>query len=216
MSQTADSFFYSLESNALAPPPYSPSLPGAPQIDIESGDEKQREDFTNSFVRRFTPPFLRTSSTLPADDRASTAPSVWNKFTTRLSDLVVDWWLWELFSWFLSALCVFGIAVLLGYWNGRAVPDRFPLGITLSASIAVLSGIAKYALIVPIDSALGQLRWHWFAQKPRPLMDFEHFDDASRGPWGAANLLVRTKGRYVSIYCDQEHIIDSMQGRLHP
>jgi hypothetical protein len=113
--------------------------------------------------------------------------------------LVINWWLWELFSWVMSALCIFTIAFILGYYDGRAIPDRWPLGITLNAYISVLSAIAKYALAVPVDEALGQLKWQFFARgPPKPLLDLERFDDASRGPWGALALLIHTRGRFVN------------------
>ena len=196
MISTSDTEFYSLSLNSLAPPPYSTqtSYP-ALATDVESATCEKHEQFSRSFVRRLTPPFLRTASHLPNETEASPSTSVWIRLEARLKDWVINWWLCELFSWLISALCIFGLALLLSYWDGRAVPDRWPSGITLNAYIAILSGITKYTLAVPIDSAIGQLRWQWFAKGPRPLIDFEHFDDASRGPLGAAKLILLTKGR---------------------
>jgi hypothetical protein len=61
-------------------------------------------------------------------------------------------------------------------------------------SANVLGKVASAALIVPTSEALGQLKWTWFHES-KALWDFEIFDKASRGPWGAALLLYRTKGR---------------------
>jgi hypothetical protein len=58
----------------------------------------------------------------------------------------------------------------------------------------VLGKIASAALIVPCTEALGQLKWNWF-HNSNALWDFEIFDKASRGPWGAIMLLFRTRGR---------------------
>lgn len=199
MQQTSDTEFYSLSLNSLAPPPYSlPNSTIPSRSDIESGSEKH-DAFPTAFVRLFTPPFLRNNSIAVDANATHETTTVWSRTWHNLIDLTVNWWLWELFSWFISALCTFGIALLLGYYDGKAVPDQWPLGITLNAYIAVLSGIAKYTLAVPVDEVIGQVKWHWFAQQPRPLMDFERFDDASRGPWGAFTLLLRTKGRYVAV-----------------
>jgi hypothetical protein len=96
-------------------------------------------------------------------------------------------------------MCISGIALVLGLYSNRRVPTRWPLGITLNAYISVLSAVAKYAMAVPIDEALGQLRWLYFASASgtRKLIDFERFDDATRGPWGALVLLVYTRARFV-------------------
>lgn len=58
----------------------------------------------------------------------------------------------------------------------------------------ILGKVASAALIVPTTEALGQLKWNWFHQS-NAMYDFEIFDKATRGPWGAAMLLYRTKGR---------------------
>ena len=58
----------------------------------------------------------------------------------------------------------------------------------------VLGKVASAALIVPTTEALGQLKWSWF-HNSNAIWDFEIFDKASRGPWGAALLLYRTKGQ---------------------
>ena len=50
---------------------------------------------------------------------------------------------------------------------------------------------------VPLEESLGAQKYLWFsdANKKRPLMDFERFDDAARGPLGALRLLSRTRTR---------------------
>ena len=42
-------------------------------------------------------------------------------------------------------------------------------------------------------TALSQSKWTWYHTSKRPLQDFRAFDDASRGPLGAAQLLVRLR-----------------------
>jgi hypothetical protein len=59
---------------------------------------------------------------------------------------------------------------------------------------SLLGKVASASLIVPTSEALGQLKWHWFHQS-KAMWDFEVFDKASRGAWGATLLLFRTKGR---------------------
>ena len=219
MTQTSDTEFYSLSLNSLEPPPYStPAIVSNHFVDVETANEKQQDPFAKSFVPRFTPPFLRTSASFPQDQQADKGSrSLWTNIKQCIRDLIVGWWLWELLSWFISALCIFGIAMLLGYWDGRAVPDRWPLGVTLNAYIAILSGITKYTLAVPVDNAIGQAKWHWLAREPRPLMDIERFDDASRGPVGSLLLICRVKLRYAFILmlCVSGTVADIDIGLLH-
>lgn len=79
---------------------------------------------------------------------------------------------------------------ILIYVQDKSSPT-WPLFQTLN----MLSRVASAALILPVSEALGQLKWNWFQAKSKTMWDFEIFDNASRGPWGSALLLVRTKGR---------------------
>jgi len=62
--------------------------------------------------------------------------------------------------------------------------------------------------MIPIGAAIGQLKWIWFAQKERPLADFQTFDEASRGPIGSLKLIGRLKGVYVDILCSVVYELD--------
>ncbi|KAF2403483.1 hypothetical protein EJ06DRAFT_471848 [Trichodelitschia bisporula] len=106
---------------------------------------------------------------------------------------IVEWWLLEILSWIFSALCMSAIFGVLLYYAGRKIPN-WPLGITINGFISVFSGLAKAALLLPTAEALGQLKWNWFRDGKRPMIDFERIDMASRGPWGAFILLGRMRG----------------------
>jgi hypothetical protein len=105
----------------------------------------------------------------------------------------VEWWMFEILSWIFSVICICTIVIVLVYFNGRELP-RWKLGITINAFIAIFAGFAKSALLVPTAEALGQLKWDWYRNKPKKMLDFEILDSASRGPWGSLVLLTRTKG----------------------
>jgi hypothetical protein len=109
---------------------------------------------------------------------------------------VLKRWLLEIISWILSAICMGAIIGVLIFLKDEKLP-KWPLGLTLNAYIAVLSKISSAALLLPTSEALGQLKWSWFQRDSKKMWDFEIFDNASRGPWGAILLLIRTKGRYV-------------------
>ncbi|RYO72081.1 hypothetical protein AA0113_g1648 [Alternaria arborescens] len=99
-------------------------------------------------------------------------------------------WLFEIICWLVSAAC---IGVVFGIYksiSGKEMAQSERL-----LTIASLPGkVASASLIVPTSEALGQLKWHWFHQS-KAMWDFEVFDKASRGAWGATLLLFRTKGR---------------------
>ena len=99
-------------------------------------------------------------------------------------------WLFELASWCISASCMVAIIVIYS----RIKDQEFLEGDSYLNWINVLGKVASAALIVPTSEALGQLKWNWF-HKSKAMWDFEIFDKASRGPWGALMLLFRTRGR---------------------
>ncbi|KZM28523.1 hypothetical protein ST47_g317 [Ascochyta rabiei] len=106
------------------------------------------------------------------------------------SNNVFKRWILELGSWATSALCMGAVVGIYFCINGNLMSDnQFALNCA-----NLLSKVASAALIVPTSEALGQLKWNWF-HSSKAIWDFEIFDKASRGPWGAALLLYRTKGR---------------------
>ncbi|KAE9370137.1 hypothetical protein N431DRAFT_509147 [Stipitochalara longipes BDJ] len=109
-------------------------------------------------------------------------------------------WKLEILSWVIS-LCFFtAIVVALVVFNGHALPD-LPLGINPNAIIQVLATFGEVFLIVPVTSALGQMKW-LRALQVGPVDDFRAMDEASRGAWGSVLLLVRGKGGYQALKYD--------------
>ncbi|KAF2261019.1 hypothetical protein CC78DRAFT_608859 [Lojkania enalia] len=113
------------------------------------------------------------------------------------SDNVVARWVLEIISWLISAICMGAIVTVLVYLKDKRLPS-WPLDLTLNAYIATLSRIASAALVLPVSEGLGQLKWIWFQGHSKKMWDFEIFDNASRGPWGALLLLIRTKCRTIA------------------
>ncbi|UPX15498.1 uncharacterized protein EKO05_0005944 [Ascochyta rabiei] len=101
-------------------------------------------------------------------------------------------WVFEIISWFISAVCMGIIIGILLDSKDKPLSQR-PLAMSINN---VLSKIASAALILPISEAIGQLKWAWFhGSRSRDMIDFEIFDKASRGAWGSFLLLFRTRGR---------------------
>ena len=101
-------------------------------------------------------------------------------------------WKIELLAWATSCAFTIGIIVLLTQLNEKSLPDP-QFGITPNAIITILSTIAKGCLLVPVQSAMGQLKWIQAVQAG-PLDNFRIYDEASRGPKGSLGMLVRRKG----------------------
>ncbi|KAF1936137.1 hypothetical protein EJ02DRAFT_438724 [Clathrospora elynae] len=106
------------------------------------------------------------------------------------SNSVFKRWLFEMLSWLISAFCMIAIVFIYVHVKDRPISESASLLIWTN----VLGKVASAALIVPTSEALGQLKWNWF-HNSNAMWDFEIFDKASRGPWGALMLLFRTKGR---------------------
>ena len=99
-------------------------------------------------------------------------------------------WFFEISAWIVSALCLCAIVTTYIIVKERPLAE---LGSVLAIT-NILGKVATAALIIPTTEALGQLKWNWF-NTSNAIWDFEIFDKATRGPWGAAMLLYRTKGR---------------------
>lgn len=112
-------------------------------------------------------------------------------------DLCTDWWLIEVLCLALSAACLVATVGLLASYDGKPLPKSQPLGLSLNAYLSILCALLKLALAIPLEEALGSQKYLWFSTKgaERSLMDFERFDDAVRGPFGAMRLLTRTRAR---------------------
>jgi hypothetical protein len=73
------------------------------------------------------------------------------------------------------------MAIILRVFDGKEQP-QLPLGLTINSALQYLTTFTKVAFVVPIIEGLGQLKWLWFASgPPRPLLDFELYEEATRG-----------------------------------
>ncbi|KAF1982955.1 hypothetical protein K402DRAFT_184938 [Aulographum hederae CBS 113979] len=182
-SYTSDDWF-TRQSDVEAPLHANPEIRCSPNAPIAS-------PLLNPFARLETPPsaFRRSRS---SRRRRRTFLSGYKKPTQSVQTftrLVAEWW-FDMLSWYVSALCLVAIVILLFNFNEGEVPIRWPLGININVYISVLSGVLKSSMLNTVSQCLGQLKWDWYSERPRSLGDFERFDDASRGPWGSLVLLI--------------------------
>lgn len=152
-------------------------------LDIAVGMSSTNSSATN-------PTEISTQKELPD---LPAGPTVSPSLRQRLRQLCIHLWIWELLSLLLCLSCVGAIMAILLRYDGKPMPD-WQFGLTINGVISVLAGVAKAAMILPVAESISQLKWHWFwKSQARPIMDFEFFDTASRGPWGCLMLLCRPR-----------------------
>ncbi|KAK3998126.1 hypothetical protein QBC44DRAFT_254497, partial [Cladorrhinum sp. PSN332] len=104
------------------------------------------------------------------------------------------WWTPEILAQVGGMACLTAIIIILCRVDGRPPPELF-WGITLNTLLAFLTSLTKVAFLVPVVEGLGQLKWLWFlSPKQRPLIDFQVFDEGTRGGIGTLKLLFSFKG----------------------
>ena len=73
--------------------------------------------------------------------------------------------------------------IILGLADGQP-PTKLTQLVTINSVIQFVTNVAKFAFMVPIISAMGQLKWLWFKHEARPLTDFLLHDGAAAGGLG--------------------------------
>ncbi|KAK1781418.1 hypothetical protein QBC45DRAFT_57033 [Copromyces sp. CBS 386.78] len=108
-------------------------------------------------------------------------------------------WTYESISMLVAMGAVASIIAVLATYDGQPLPS-WPHWITLNAVIAILATVATASMSVPLSGGLGQLKWIRFKQGRAPLSDMEIYDDASRGAFGAVNMLVQARGGFAGSF----------------
>ncbi|RSL63972.1 hypothetical protein CEP53_004237 [Fusarium sp. AF-6] len=108
------------------------------------------------------------------------------KKDTNTQKLHISWWL-EL-SALTFSLASFSALVALLYISDRQSASSWA-GLSLNAIVSILAGTSKASLAFVISTCLSQCKWNWAGKFVEPLIDFDRFDAASRGPWGSIRLL---------------------------
>jgi hypothetical protein len=166
--------------------PLRSPLPGSPQHQCHTG-HPSRSSRIESAPTRVSSTAEKRKGSLDLTQRVERKLAEYNASQTLLKR-----WLFEVLSWSVSACCMAAVVGIYAHLQNEPFSTS-KSGLLLSLA-NVLGKIASAALIVPTSEALGQLKWKWFHES-KAMWDFEIFDKASRGPWGAVMLLFRTRGR---------------------
>lgn len=59
---------------------------------------------------------------------------------------------------------------------------------TIFPVLAIMSTVMRATMLLPVATAIGQLKWSWF-RSTRRLIDIERFDEASHGLLGSVKLM---------------------------
>lgn len=117
-------------------------------------------------------------------------------WTSRLSRRATwgSFWVFELGAVIFSLVFMVAIIVVLKQLDGQPARTwRLPLA--PNTLIAIFATMSKSAMLLVISECLSQLKWVYFEQRDQRLIDLQIFDDASRGPIGAIQLLFRIRRR---------------------
>lgn len=135
----------------------------------------------------------------PAEKQSQSHRHRKSRFLLGFVDIGGPWNL-ELWSILLAFAAFAAVVVVLAYYNGKLQTTWPYTSLTLNGLVALLASIARASLLVGVAAAVGQGKWNWFVGgtrqrqellHSRELADLERFDDASRGAWGALQLLLR-------------------------
>ncbi|KAF4334284.1 hypothetical protein FBEOM_11869 [Fusarium beomiforme] len=118
-------------------------------------------------------------------------------FTQKPKHGPIRSWLWETLS-LLFALGLLIATIVIPAQNNNQVLKPWPYDISLNTLIAILSTFMRASMLLVVAELVGQMGWNAL-QKPRPISDLHHFDNASRGIMGAIKLFWSVPPRFVSI-----------------
>lgn len=125
----------------------------------------------------------------PESSRSGISDRLSTHYTKVLRCTELSAWLWEACYLIAATICLIAILWLAIDTDGKR-QDQWRLQISLNSLVAILSTIFRSTLDEITGQMISQLKWWWYRQ-PRPLLHLQHFDDASRGPYGAFLLLYR-------------------------
>jgi len=127
------------------------------------------------------------SSAASSAGNSSTRPNVPKRGFLKLPlfKSLLKWWP-ELIGAFSSILLLGAIIAFLAVLDGSKLDDwHLAWQIKPPTIVSILVTLCRINLAFFIAEGIGQLKWVFFEQREHQLSDFEKFDEATRGPWGA-------------------------------
>lgn len=133
----------------------------------------------------------RTTEAIRSDPFLNGDEATKNRLTKsmeRLDTYLNNCWYWEIVCVVLGTACIMAIIVILVVNDGKALSD-WTLPIQPNSLVSIFVTVAKSCLVLSISECISQSKWLYFRQDSHPLIQMQEYDEASRGPWGALQLL---------------------------
>ncbi|KAI1406759.1 hypothetical protein F5Y13DRAFT_197181 [Hypoxylon sp. FL1857] len=148
----------------------------------------------------------------PTAGIATPLPDVPDKPLRRLS-VIHYLWIWETTASVFSLACIGSVIGVLSYEQGKPL-DQWQQGwgkqISPTAVVSFLGTMGKSACLLALAEIISQLKWIHFNGGPQRLNDLQVFDDASRGPLGALQLLVLKNKKALLALCASSLVLASL------
>lgn len=184
------------ESGSLAVPPHPrPISPESqPEFGFHDGSEQEtsplQQNTTQNSSRGSHDAFSSTSN--PSSPQ-SLPPQERKTLVVGLPPWINDWWTLELASSVLSIGSTIAIVAILAQFDNKPL-DSWRLSIQPNTVVSVLSTVAKSSLFLAVAECISQQKWlYYHSPRLRSFGKFDLFDQASRGPYGAIQLLFSIK-----------------------
>ena len=128
----------------------------------------------------------------PYSNNLSTWPPHKPTFSQRLSET----WTFECLGLVVSAASLAAIVYVLRRYDGQRIPDW---ALSFNTVISILTVVSKMGALYGATNAISQLKWSWFTERGKNLVDYKTFDSGSRGMAGAAMLAWSLRGRNAAV-----------------
>ncbi|KAL6857300.1 hypothetical protein J3F83DRAFT_365610 [Trichoderma novae-zelandiae] len=107
-------------------------------------------------------------------------------------------WGLEMIAMATSFACMGVLVWVLALFQNRQLTD-WSFWISLNAVVAIAATTAKATLLASISACLSQEKWQHFSHRSHYLQDMTIIDNASRGPMGSLQLLVKVSWGFASV-----------------
>lgn len=114
-------------------------------------------------------------------------------------------WKSEIAAVTISLISLGAIIIILALRDGNPL-NTWSFVLSLNTVIAILGVISRTSLAYAIGSCLAQQKWNGLRRQDGKLINFEAFDQASRGPWGSFFLLYTVRSMFVSYSSSERRI----------
>ncbi|KAI8710873.1 hypothetical protein NCS52_01530100 [Fusarium sp. LHS14.1] len=114
---------------------------------------------------------------------------------------LMESWAWEFLALFVSAGALGAMAAVINHYDRRPMPTWWDVGVevSLNSLVSWIGQVASIGAGMAVGSGIAQLKWVWFAEKPRKLADMSVFSGGSGGLQGAAELIYLLRVRHVAV-----------------